>query len=75
MPMNGRINGQLVVHEDLNVISFVNFNQRARLLAIDKIDVATNAVWALSVEMSQTDRDVRLTWSILPAMECKIIRS
>jgi hypothetical protein len=52
MPMNGRIDGQLVVHEDLNVISFVNFNQRARLLAINKIDVATNAVCALSVETS-----------------------
>ena len=48
--MNGRINGQLVVHEDLNVISFINFDERAGLLAIDKVHVASNTVWALSVE-------------------------
>lgn len=54
MPVDGRIDGQFVGHEHLNVISFINFNQRARLLAIDKIDVATDTVWALSVESSPT---------------------
>lgn len=75
MPMDGRIDGQSVGHENLNVISSVNFDQRPRLLAINKVDVATNAVWAFSVETSQTNPDVRLAWSILPAMECKVIRS
>lgn len=44
MPMNGRFDGQFVSHEYFNVISFVNFNQRARLLIIDEIDFATDAV-------------------------------
>lgn len=47
MPMNGRFDGQFVSHEYFNVISFVNFNQRARLLTIDEIDFATDAVWII----------------------------
>lgn len=75
MPVDGRIDGQSVGHEDVNVISFINFDQRTRLLAINKVDVATNAVWTLSVETSLTDPDARLAWSFVPAMECKIISS
>lgn len=44
MPMNGRFDGQFVSYEYFNVISFVNFNQRARLLTIDEVDFATDAV-------------------------------
>ncbi len=44
MPMNGRIDRQVVGDEYFNVISFININQRAGLLAIDKIDLAAETV-------------------------------
>ena len=52
MPADGRIDSQLVGHQHLNVITFINFNQRARLLAIDKIDLSIDAVCVLLVESS-----------------------
>jgi len=35
MPMNGRIDRQFVGHEYLNVVPFINFDQRAGLLVIN----------------------------------------
>jgi len=46
VPMNGRIDGQFVGHEYLNVISFIHFNQGAGLLTIDEVDIATDTVWS-----------------------------
>jgi len=54
MPVNGRIDGQSVGHEYFNFISFINFNQRARLLTVDEVDIATDTVWSLSVERYRT---------------------
>lgn len=57
MPMNRRINGQLVCHEYFNVISFVHINQRTGLLAIDQIDVATDTVWSRSARVHRAISD------------------
>jgi len=54
MPMNSRINRQFVSYEYFNVISFININQRAGLLAIDKIDLATDTVWSTSIRFHKT---------------------
>lgn len=44
MPMYGIFNRQLIVDKDFEIISFVRFNQGPRLLAVDEIHLASDAV-------------------------------
>ena len=47
-----------ILHEDLKVVSFVDFYQRARLLAIDEIRFSGKAVYkALAISHLQRERD------------------
>lgn len=47
MPMNCGVHGQLVLHKDLELVPLIDFDQRRRLLAIDKVDFSSNTIYVL----------------------------
>lgn len=49
MPMYGSFDRQLIVDKYFKIVSFVGFNQRPRLLAVDEIHFTSDAVCGSSV--------------------------
>ena len=45
--MDGVFNWQLILDEHFELIPLINFNQRARLLAINKIDLPSKTVYIM----------------------------
>lgn len=44
MPMDRRVYGEVVLDKDFQTISLINVDKRSRLLSIDKIDFAGDAI-------------------------------
>ena len=45
MPVDRALDGQVILHEYLKIVSLVNFYQRARLLAVDEVHFSGKAVY------------------------------
>lgn len=44
MPMDRRVDGEVVLDKDFQTISLINVDKRSRLLSIDEIDFAGDAI-------------------------------
>jgi hypothetical protein len=44
VPVNGGFNGEIVLHENLEGVVFVGFDERTRMLTVDQIDRAGDSI-------------------------------
>lgn len=45
VPVDGGFNGEIVLHENLEGVVLVGFNERSRLLTVDQIDRAGKSIY------------------------------
>ena len=57
VPVNRSFHRQVILHEDLKVVSFVNFDQGARLLAVDKVDISGKTIYRFSAFLTHYPED------------------
>lgn len=47
MPVKGGFDTQVIVDENLDIVSFIHVNQRPRLLAIDEVHFALESIYVV----------------------------
>ena len=72
MPVDRSFHRQLILHKHLEIVPFVSLNQRARLLAVDKVHLPTEAVYDLLAKSLLTAKRTQ-TWSSHATMKCKVV--